>query len=166
MRLSAQALYRRFASVQWQCGDCLIAHLTKMSGETGLEAFLPEASLNMPGQIHSSDHPLDPVLPLRKNFDLVDYSLTNVAKTIKWGGLNRRLFVAHLINRYKYLVAHGQSHGEVAIVSVEREEEVIMLQGLLRAWPPAIFAVGSQTAHPRFQNVLDEFFPHPLPFEV
>ena len=86
----------------------MVIHLTGQSGEKGLKAFLPEKNLKMPGSISHEKIPQQPVLPFKMYFEHIDYSLSTVASGTLWQGLDRTLFVSHLIGQYNYLIAQGK----------------------------------------------------------
>lgn len=97
-------IFTRFAFEEPSCGDCLIAHLVRSSGPTGLDAFLPAQHLAFPATPSSAPAHIPAHLPLGTDWKLLDFSLASVAAS-NWAGLDRRRFSAQLLQRYNYVIA-------------------------------------------------------------
>ncbi|GAA6038989.1 hypothetical protein JCM8097_000143 [Rhodosporidiobolus ruineniae] len=107
---SAEAVFRRLASENPSCGDCVVASLVGRSGTTGLSAFLPDCDSSSP-----PDTPIPPesLFSLSKSFSSAHLPLTLSGSSSTTGTrstcvLARALSVRRIL-RYSYTLGDSSS---------------------------------------------------------
>jgi len=100
---TASGVFKRVAFEHPLCGDCIIDALVTMSGRLGLSAFLPDPNRRF-GEVQSpqASTPV-PRLPLSRNWNSTDFSLSGVLGTT---GLNMtiREWTERALIRYRFVI--------------------------------------------------------------
>ncbi|PWZ01779.1 hypothetical protein BCV70DRAFT_204568 [Testicularia cyperi] len=135
---SVNALFKRFTFQHWGCGDCLIHHLVGKSGEKGLSAFLPGASLMMPFVPSSRARmaAATEVLPMTATFEGVDFGIHAMAARTSHRRQTRISFASAILAKYQHSVAQVGDDGLVGRIFADAEDPVLTLVGFEKTDPP------------------------------
>ncbi|SPC66684.1 uncharacterized protein UHOD_02171 [Ustilago sp. UG-2017b] len=110
---SADAFFKRIAfapSTSAKCGDCIVAALLKVSGRSGISAFLPPstATLRVPADFDSLGSRAH--LPLTEQWRETDFSLSSIlAQPQGTKEISLRTWCTRLIQRYQYVLGSTPS---------------------------------------------------------
>ncbi|KAI0319455.1 hypothetical protein OF83DRAFT_1170223 [Amylostereum chailletii] len=116
----ASDFFNHVTFVNPSCGDCLISHLVRLSGETGLSAFLPPPDRVVEPSLYGA---VAETLPLVPKWQMGDFTLCGVLAQGR-GPVSVREWMLHVLNRYRFVIGTSDFRF-LSINSEEAAERVV-----------------------------------------